>query len=298
MAPWFAAPVALANREGGPHAGLTAFLPEPTAFMDAIFKIAGSSVTASQLAGGPYDPRLQHGGAPTALIAHLAETIDRTPGMAVSRLTVDLMRPVPVGGLTFDLEVVRTGRRTRSCLVRLFAGEAEVVRGSVLKVATSLDPEQLAPLAIEGLDVPGPEAGALPDDLFGETNRLLEAFTPRVVCGGFQRPGRRAVWFRLDRPMVQDCDLTPLVRTAAAADFANSASSHLDFAAWTFPNADLNLHLMRMPVGHWILVDGETWIGPAGQGLAFARLADQTGYIGRVTQTVVLAPKAGRRPHS
>jgi hypothetical protein len=38
---------------------------------------------------------------------------------------------------------------------------------------------------------------------------------------------------------------------------------------------------MRQPVGAWILLDAESWIGPDGAGLATARLADERGYFGR-----------------
>ena len=48
----------------------------------------------------------------------------------------------------------------------------------------------------------------------------------------------------------------------------------LDFREWTFLNADLTVNFSREPVGDWILLDAETWIGPDGAGLAMARLAD------------------------
>ena len=41
---------------------------------------------------------------------------------------------------------------------------------------------------------------------------------------------------------------------------------------WTFINADLTVSMARPPVGEWILLDAESWIGPDGAGLAMARL--------------------------
>jgi hypothetical protein len=46
--------------------------------------------------------------------------------------------------------------------------------------------------------------------------------------------------------------------------------------------------LAREPVGEWILLDAESWIGPDGSGLAMARLADASGYFGRATQSLVV----------
>jgi hypothetical protein len=62
----------------------------------------------------------------------------------------------------------------------------------------------------------------------------------------------------------------------------------LDFEHWTFLNADLTVSMAREPVGEWILLDAESWIGPDGAGLAMARLADVKGYFGRAVQSLVI----------
>jgi len=46
--------------------------------------------------------------------------------------------------------------------------------------------------------------------------------------------------------------------------------------------------MTREPVGEWILLDAESWIGPDGAGLAMARLADGSGYFGRSVQSLVV----------
>jgi hypothetical protein len=46
--------------------------------------------------------------------------------------------------------------------------------------------------------------------------------------------------------------------------------------------------MTREPVGEWILLDAESWIGPDGAGLAMARLADRGGYFGRCVQSLVI----------
>jgi hypothetical protein len=46
--------------------------------------------------------------------------------------------------------------------------------------------------------------------------------------------------------------------------------------------------MAREPVGEWILLDAESWIGPDGAGLAMARLADTQGYFGRTVQSLVV----------
>ena len=67
-----------------------------------------SRAETSPSAAGPWDPyELQHGSPPAALVAWTAESISTAAPMQVARLTIDLMRPVPVAPLTFESEVVR-----------------------------------------------------------------------------------------------------------------------------------------------------------------------------------------------
>lgn len=39
-------------------------------------------------------------------------------------------------------------------------------------------------------------------------------------------------------------------------------SSVFDMNDWTFINADLTVSIGREPLGEWVLLDAETWIGP------------------------------------
>ena len=108
---------------------------------------------------------------------------------------------------------------------------------------------------------------------------------------GRRVPGPAAVWCRADRPIIEGVETTPLMRAAIAADFCNGVSSVLDFADWTFINGDLTVSLSRMPVGEWVLLDAQSWIGPQGAGIAFAGLADTKGYFGRAAQSLVIEPR-------
>ena len=101
-------------------------------------------------------------------------------------------------------------------------------------------------------------------------------------------PGPGAIWYRVDRPIVEGAAVSQAMRAMVAADFCNGTSPVLDFRQWTFLNADLTVNLAREPVGEWILLDAESWIGPDGAGLSMARLADIRGYFGRAIQSLVI----------
>src|SRR6202162_4916143 len=95
--------------------------------MNAIYRVDGDRVVTSPNAPGPWDPGMQHGSAPAALVVWAAEAIPTAVPMRIARVTIDLMRPVPVAPLTLETEVLREGRKIQLCAVRLRAGNVVVV---------------------------------------------------------------------------------------------------------------------------------------------------------------------------
>jgi hypothetical protein len=125
--------------------------------MDAIFRVDGDRVHVSPNAAGPWDSRMQHGSAPAALAVWAAEAIPTKVAMRIGRVTVDLMRPVPLAALTLRTEVLREGRKIQLCAVRLYADDIVVAAASVLKVRAQ--PQVLPPgIADRSVGVSGPDA--------------------------------------------------------------------------------------------------------------------------------------------
>jgi hypothetical protein len=254
--------------------------------MDAIFRVDGSNVVTSPFAAGPWDPSMQHGSPPAALVVWAAERIPTPVAMRVARVTVDLMRPVPVAPLTIESEVMREGRKIQLCAVRLLADGVVVVGATVLKIkvqANELPPEA----AILPVELPGPDQSRVEPADFS-SSPFVTGMSLRAARGRFGSPGPGAIWYRVDRPIVEGAAVSQAMRAMAAADFCNGTSAVLDFREWTFLNADLTVNFSREPVGDWILLDAESWIGPDGAGLSMARLGDERGYFGRAIQSLVI----------
>jgi len=254
--------------------------------MDAIFRVDGNHVVTSPDAAGPWDPGMQHGSAPAALVVWAAEAIATPVPMRIARVTIDLMRPVPVAPLTLHTEVLRAGRKIQLCAVRLLADGVVVVSATVLKIkAQALTlPSDVGDLPIK---LPGPDQSRVEPANFS-SSPFSSGVSMRAARGGFGVPGPGAIWYRADRPLVEGFPLSQAMRVVVAADFCNGTSAALDFRDWTFINADLSVSFARQPAGEWILLDAETWIGPDGAGLAMARLADTGGYFGRAVQSLVI----------
>jgi hypothetical protein len=254
--------------------------------MNAIYRVDGDRVLTSPDAAGPWNAGMQHGSAPAALVVWAAEAIPTREPMQIARVTIDLMRPVPVAPLTFKTEVLREGRKIQLCAVRLFAGDALVVGATILKIkmqALNL-PSDVAEVA---LDLPGPDQARDEQPSFS-SSPFVTGISMRAARGRFGMPGPGAIWYRVDRPLVEASPVSQAMRAVVAADFCNGTSASLDFREWTFINADLTVNFARQPVGAWILLDAESWIGPDGAGIATARLADERGYFGRAIQSLVI----------
>ncbi len=254
--------------------------------MDAIFRIDGRRAITSPNAAGPWSPDMQHGSAPSGLVTWAAEAMPTPVPMHVARLTIDLMRPVPLAPLAIETEVLRQGRKIQLCEVRLKVRDVLVVRATVLKIRSEV--QDLPPgIADAPIDLPGPEQSRVEPADFS-SSPFVSGMSLRAARGGFAHPGSSAIWYRVDRPLVEGVPISQVMRAVVASDFSNATSVALDFRHWTFLNADLTISLSRQPVGDWILLDGDCNIGPDGAGLAMARLGDQHGYFGRAVQSLVI----------
>ncbi len=107
--------------------------------------------------------------------------------------------------------------------------------------------------------------------------------------------GRQAIWYRLNRAIIEGQSTSPLMRAAATADFTNGTAGLLDPTRWSFINADLSLQLVRQPAGEWILLEAEMWLSSFGSAVANGRLSDRTGVFGRCSQSLVIEPRDQRK---
>lgn len=246
---------------------------------------------AQPCSAGPWDPGLQHGGAPASLIAWAVERMPVREPMQVVRMTFDLLRPIPVAPLEIKIDVQREGRKIQVLNVTLLHEGVACVRATVLKMRQA-ELELPEHVSDEPITLPGPEQGRESKIRFSNYEQFASGVTLRSVRGSFGELGPGALWFHAHRPIIAGESITPLMRAAMTGDFCNGVSSVLNFAEWTFINADLTISLARQPVGEWILLDAQTWIGERGAGLAFAKLGDERGYFGRAIQSLVIERRA------
>lgn len=239
---------------------------------------------------GPWFAEVQHVGPPSALLVRALERrAPDGPPAQFSRLTFEVLGPVPAGDVEVQAGVERPGRGVEMSTAVLSAGGRAVMRATAWRVAAG-DTSAVALGQAEPL--PPPSAGtARAERPEGWLPGYLDSMEWRWLRGWLAEPGPGAVWARLLVPVVEGEEPSPLQRLAALADSANGAAAPLDARHWLFVNTDLTLHLHRPPVGEWMAVDASTVVGPTGMGTASAELHDEAGHAGRSAQALVVRPR-------
>lgn len=265
--------------------------------MSALYAFDGDVYLPGPLTVGPWSPDAQHGGPVAALLAGaVEEAVDpRFPDVAVQvvRLTVELLRPVPLSPLAVVSQVVRPGRSVQLVEAGLFSGDTEVARARALRIRRlELD------VPVERSDPPAPIPGDSPD--FGDGSvpagparrtAFAEAVDLRFIEGSWDDAGPVTMWTRLRVPVVEGRRPSALQRTAGAADFGNGVSRVLDFESHTFINPDLTVALARVPEGEWIGFDVVSRLSGEGFGQAESAIFDAIGPVGRSVQSLLVSER-------
>jgi hypothetical protein len=245
---------------------------------------------STEITRGPWDAGHQHAGPPIALAARALAAAAQALGMShVARLTASLWRPIPIAPLKLETATDYAGRNVAHLSARLVSGERELARFTAV---VQREAEVEVPQALAGH--PPPQAPESPEASPGiefphraGVNGYHDLVELRTAEGILCR-GPCAIWFRLRHALVEGEVPSPLERVAVAADSGNGISAVLDFRRHTFVNSDLTVNLLRPAQGEWVCIDARTFIGPAGGGMAEARIFDATGLIGRSTQSLLV----------
>jgi hypothetical protein len=217
--------------------------------------------------------------------------------MSLSRLTADLVHPVPVGKrLDIRCTVARDGKRIQVVDLLLLMDDKVYVRGRALRLREQdLSPRPNMPSSSTSDD---PAAVLLPPDdprvtQIDERRQRL----PFLVEGADMRTapridgGRNGVWVRPRIPVVEGFEIRPSSRLAFVIDFANLVSASLDTSRVTAINPDVSAHFLRPTRGEWMAVVGDTRFSQeVGRGVSVATLSDVDGVFGFASTSQLLEP--------
>lgn len=267
----------------------------------ALFEHDGSRYIPTPLARGPWDPNAMHGGAPSALFATVCEQHDPGPASFMARLTVELLRPVPLAPLACTVRTLRPGKKVQWLEAALHDDDREVARATALRIRLddvdvegAVAPAVAAPPPLDAPSAEFPFGGreVTDDSMVG----YWLANDVRLVRGNWLEPGPGVAWIRLRCPVIAGTDASPFARVAAVADFGSGVGSPLRMTRATGINAELTIHTHRHPVGEWVCLESGSWAQSHGVGLAQTMLHDAAGVIGVAAQALLVESLDDRPP--
>lgn len=237
----------------------------------------------------------QAGGAVLALLGHVLEDVPTLTPMSLTRLTVDIVRPVPVGEhLRVDTEIVREGKKIQLVDLLLSAGDTVTTRARALRIRDR-DVGGLERLPISTTD-DNPSASVPPPEELSGVEELTRV--PRFLSLGAELrrtlepvDGINVVWCRLRVPVVAGERLRETSRAAFPLDMVNLLGVRLDPKAATSINPDVTGHLCRTPEGEWVALTGHThYSHDVAHGVSMAVMSDGEGVFGVTSTSQILEP--------
>lgn len=259
----------------------------------ALYLPDGDGFVATPHTVGGWYPDMQSGGAVLALLGHRLDEVPTLAPMSLTRLTVDLVRPVPIGPpMRIDHDILREGKKIQVVELTVRTDDTEHVRARALRVrdadltggplpsSTTDDRDLLA-------SMPPPES--VPSMTATTTDAAF------LVTGvDFRRPaadadGRPCAWLRLRIPVVAGEAIRPTSRVTLAMDCVNLIGISDLPGGSTAINPDVSAHVMRTPAGDWIGITGDTRIaGGVGHGFSMGTLVDTEGAFGVTSTSQIL----------
>lgn len=266
----------------------------------ALFERDGSIWHPLEASVGPWSPEALHGGPVAALCVSVVEELLPDDDLVTTRMTLDLVRPVPTRPLEVRARVVKQGRRVHLAGVEILSEGQPVGLATVQR--TKLNPVNLPPLEGSGVELQPPPD--LPEQFAAfdsaTTSRIPAPFLRLVTdlrtpqTDAIYEPRPTVAWLRVFAHLTPGTPLSPAAAVYAAADYGNALGApEPPGLGMLFPNADLTVHLARRPEGGWVrMAPRSTWL-PTGIGQTACELSDVRGFLGTSVVTLALANRPG-----
>lgn len=241
-----------------------------------------------------WDPAIQHGSPPLALMTKAIEKLATGSGLRIGRLTLDILGAIPVTTVRVRAWVNRPGNRISMMTAEMVADRADGSRRAVARVTAWLiatsDTADAAtdryPPLVEGAATEAAHAWE------GAQGYLETVRWRRQVAPDGSAAAAAVGWLTPLVPLVDSEPTTPLPRLAMVVDSANGMGAVLDPQEFVFMNTDTVVHLHRLPTGEDFGLRARGSIGPDGIGVTTAEIFDRQGFIGTCAQTLLVQRRA------
>lgn len=261
------------------------------------FNKEGDVFSPQSAAGSPWSETMQHGGPVNAIITLSIEAVAEKVGMQVVRLTMDILKPVPMKSVQVKSHFIRRGGKM--AVVDTFL----TVTGSDEPVASG---RAVLLKATPGRKAMVDTSGSCPES---KGSLLREPWLPAEMTAQLP-PGlhhliqfypstkkeRPACWVNCVTDMLQDRAMTPLEHCATTADMTTVLATRmcatqlgsLSFDVAEIMNTNTSIHFTRPPVGEWFAYTDHFIQVSGSYGVAECVIYDEQGCIGRVAQNLIV----------
>jgi hypothetical protein len=254
----------------------------------AFFDLDGGVYLPRDAARGPWSPDHCHAGPVAGAIARGVETAAGAKRQLV-RLTIDLIRPVPMAGFRVTVEMTRAGKRlaTAQAAVQGLDGKTAATASAMLVTPAS-------PVDLLGLSGPADRPDDAREGPFLTGARLhdkpfLGDFVQvRFPPGETDAPGPTRLWMRTPA-LVAGEGPSPFQRLCPIADCGNAIGRNGEVDRFTFLNTDLTIVCHRASTSDWLLSDARAHWYTDGIGLAEARISDEHGPVATALQSLIVS---------
>lgn len=236
---------------------------------------------------GPWDEKACHAGPPTGLLARAVENL--LPQQRLTRLTVNLQRPVPFEPIRLEASILRQGRTVSLSEARLLNSQGTVV---ITAHGMHLTPCKIEVLQSHEKSIGTPDDAAAGRFPLNKTLHDLPAFNGdgvqvRYPEGQNEQPGPTTAWLKTVPLLGDECP-SAFQSICPLADCGNAFGRNAEPGELTFMNTDLTILLHRDPEGEWLGTQSASYWEPTGIGMADSQLFDFKGSVGRAMQSLVL----------
>lgn len=269
---------------------------ERSDFADAQFEyFQPTPATKSVWAG-----TIQHGGPPMGLLTRAMGRLDTPAPQHFSRITTEILGAVGLGVNRVRSRVLRPGKQISLVGAELqvqqpdgsFRAAARATGWRLRAADTSpIANPMVAPLSQGPTEIETTLGIGGAGDAGGQTIEWgTDGFIGSIYTGitNGRLGNTPAVWLRPAIDLVAGETMSDLESIFTVIDVANGVGSQLNPAEWTWMNTDTTVHLATVPTGPWVGIDAQMAAGADGFGATYADLFDQSGFIGRSAQTVLL----------
>jgi len=264
---------------------------------EALYIRDGDGFVGTSCTKGAWGHGGQAGSAVLALLGHVLEDVPTLTPMSLTRLTVDIVRPVPVGErLRVETEVIREGKKIQLVDLTVSTADTVTTRARALRIrdrdlrgldglpvsTSDLNPSSALPPPPDGLTAVEHHPGVAEFLRTGaELRRTLEPID-----------GMHAIWCRLRVPVVAGEPVRAASRAAFPLDMGNLLGvTTLDPTRASSINPDVTGHMCRGPSGDWIALTGHTHYSHAvAHGVSMAVMSDEAGVFGVTSTSQILDP--------